>query len=38
MHNLSIGQYDTDALADTSASAIAELNDKSGWLNIASLA
>ena len=35
---LSFGQYDTDALADVSASALADLDDKSAWLNIASLA
>jgi len=35
---LSFGSYDTDVLADTSASALADLDDKSGWLNIASLA
>ena len=35
---LSFGQYDTDALADASASALADLDDKSGWMNIASLA
>ena len=35
---LSFGQYDTDVLADISSASIAELDDKSGWLNIASLA
>ena len=35
---LSFGGYDTDALADASASALADLDDKTGWLNIASLA
>jgi hypothetical protein len=35
---LSFGSYDTDALANTSASALADLDDKSGWLDIASLA
>ena len=35
---LSLGGYDTDVLADASASALADLDDKSGWLNIASLA
>ena len=35
---LSFGQYDTDVLADASTSALAELDDKSAWLNIASLA
>ena len=36
--SLSIGQYDADALAGASASALADLDDKSAWLNIASLA
>ena len=35
---LSFGQYDTDALASASASSLAGLDDKSDWLNIASLA
>ena len=35
---LSFGSCDTDALANTSASALADLNDKSAWMNIASLA
>ena len=35
---LSSGGYDADALANASASALAERNDKSGWLNLASLA
>ena len=35
---LSFGQYDADVLADASASALADLDDKSGWLSIASLA
>ena len=35
---LSFGGYDTDVLADASASSLAELDDKSAWLNIASLA
>ena len=35
---LSFAQYDTDVLADASASALADLDDKSGWMNIASLA
>ena len=34
MHNLSIGQYDTDALADASASALADLDDKSRWMSL----
>ena len=38
MHDLSIGGYDADALADASTSSSADLDDKSGWLNIASLA
>ena len=33
----SFGGYDTDALADASASSLSELDDKAGWLNIASL-
>ena len=36
--SLSFGQYNVDALADASASALADLDDKSGWLNISSLA
>ena len=36
--SLSFGPYDTDALADASAASLATLDDKSGWLNIASLA
>jgi len=35
---LGFGGYDTDALAGASASALADLDDKSAWLNIASLA
>ena len=35
---LSLGGYDADALADASASALADLDDKSGGMNIASLA
>ena len=35
---LNFGQYDSDVLADASASAFADLDDKSGWMNIASLA
>ena len=35
---LSFGGYDADVLADASASALADLDDKTGWLNIASLA
>ncbi|MBO7659873.1 MAG: hypothetical protein J6T65_11290, partial [Clostridia bacterium] len=35
---LSFGGYDADVLADASASSLAELDDKSAWLNIASLA
>jgi len=35
---LSFGGYDADVLADASASTLVELDDKSGWLNIASLA
>ena len=31
---LSFGQYDTDVLADASASALADLDDKSGWMNM----
>ena len=34
---LSFGSYDTDALADAEASAFADLDDKTGWLNIATL-
>ncbi len=34
---LSIGQYDADVLADASASSLAGLDDKAGWLNIVSL-
>ena len=36
--DLNFAQYDTDVLADASASSLAELDDKSAWLNIASLA
>ena len=36
--DLSFGQYDADVLADASASALAGLDDKTGWINIASLA
>ena len=35
---LSFGGYDADVLADASASALADLDDKIGWMNIASLA
>jgi autotransporter passenger strand-loop-strand repeat protein len=35
---LSFGGYDADVLADASASSLAELNDKSGWMNICMLA
>ena len=35
---LSFGGYHADVIADASASALAELDDKSGWMNIASLA
>jgi len=35
---MSFGQYDADVLADASASALAERDDKSGWMNVASLA
>ena len=35
---LSFGGYDADVFADASASSLAELDDKSAWLNIASLA
>ena len=35
---LSFGQYDADVLADASASSLVELDDKSNWQNIASLA
>ena len=35
---LSFGQYDADVLADASASALADLDDKSGWMNISMLA
>ena len=35
---LSFGGYDTDALADASASALADLDDKSGWMDISMLA
>jgi len=31
---LSFGSYDTDALADASASALADLDDKSGWQSL----
>ena len=36
--SLNFGGYDADALADASASTFADLDDKSGWMNIASLA
>jgi autotransporter passenger strand-loop-strand repeat protein len=35
---LNFGNCDSDALADLSASSLADLDDKAGWLNIASLA
>ena len=35
---LSFGQYGADVLADASASSLAELDDKSAWLNITTLA
>ena len=35
---LSFGQYDADVLADASVSSLAELDDKSGWMNISMLA
>ena len=35
---LIFGGYDADVFADASASSLAELDDKSAWLNIASLA
>jgi len=35
---LSFGGYDAEVLADASASSLAELDGKSSWLNIASLA
>ena len=35
---LSFDSYDADVLADASASALADLDVKSGWMNIASLA
>ena len=35
---LSFGQYDADVLADASASALADLDGKSAWQNLASLA
>ena len=35
---MSFGPFDADVLADASVSALAELDDKTGWLNIASLA
>lgn len=35
---LSFGGYDADVLADASAASLAELDGKSSWLNIASLA
>ena len=31
---LSFGSYDTDVLADASASALADLDDKAGWMNL----
>jgi len=31
---LSFGGYDTDVLADASASSLAELDDKAGWMNL----
>ena len=31
----SFGSYDADALADAASSALAELNDKSAWQNLA---
>ena len=36
--SLSFGQYGADVLADASASSLAELDDKSAWLNITTLA
>ena len=36
--SLNFGRYDADALADASASVLSDLDDKSAWLNIASLA
>ena len=36
--DLSFGQYGADALADASASGLAELDDKSNWQNLAKLA
>ena len=36
--SLSFGNYDADALASASTSSLADLDDKSGWMNIASLA
>ena len=36
--DLSFAQYDADALTGASAGSLAELNDKSAWQNIASLA
>ena len=35
---LNFGQYDMDVLADASSSVLTDLDDKSGWMNIASLA
>ena len=35
---LSLGQFDADALASAAASSLADLNDKSAWQTIASLA
>ena len=31
---LSFGSYDTDALADASASDLTELDDKTGWMSL----
>ena len=36
--SLSFGQYDVDALADASASSLAELDDRSSWQNLGMLA
>ena len=35
---LNFSQYDGDVLADVSASALADLDDKTGWLNISTMA
>jgi hypothetical protein len=36
--SLSLGRYDADVLTGASASSLADLDDKTGWLNISMLA